>query len=46
MSSGVSRKTREDSTSVGLWDTSVTIKRNNFIHKSLSCFSCNIGVGC
>lgn len=31
---------------VGYWTHPATIARNNFIHKSLSCWSYNIAVGC
>lgn len=37
---------KEPATITGLWDVPVTVQRNHFIHKSLSSFSCNIGVGC
>jgi len=30
----------------GLWDNHTTVERNNFVHKALSSFSCNLFVGC
>lgn len=31
---------------IDIWEHPLLVARNNFIYKSLSCWSCNIGIGC
>lgn len=31
---------------VGFWEKPVVVSRNKFVYKSLSCWACNLAVGC